>query len=99
MSITRIYNTELNQSVNELNNIRQAISGVWGKKSDGTTYTGNLVHGITTSGNTVKSSGMSSRSVLIVCFVDDTYSIVALEKDESRAFAKDIKIAINIGVQ
>lgn len=99
MSITRIYNTELNQGVNELNNIRQSIAGKWGNDSQGNTYTGNLVHGITTSGNTVKSSGMSSRSIVIICYTDDTYSIVALEKDESRTFSKQIKLAVNIGLQ
>lgn|SRR5574343_114931 len=99
MSITRIYNTELNQGVNELNNIRQALQGRWGNDSQGNTYTGNLVHGITTSGNTVKSSGMSSRSIVIICYTDDTYSIVALDKDESRTFTKQIKLAVNIGLQ
>ena len=58
----------IRRKINELNNIRQSIAGKWGNDSQGNTYTGNLVHGITTSGNTVKSSGMSSRSILIVCF-------------------------------
>ena len=99
MPITRIYNTELNQGVNELNNIRQAITGKWGNDSKGNTYSGNLVHGLTTSGNIVTNTGSSSRCIAIVCYIDDTYSIVTLDKDESRAFAKEIRMALCIGIQ
>ena len=99
MPITRIYNTELNQGVNELNNIRQAITGKWGNDSKGNTYSGNLVHGLTTSGNIVTNTGSSSRCIVVICYTDDTYSIVSLDKDESRTFAKEIKIAVSIGVQ
>lgn len=99
MSITRIYNTELNQGVNELNNIRQALSGSWGKKNDGTLYTGNIISKLTTSGNTISNTGSSSRCIVIVLFVDDTYTITALDKDESRAFEKEIKMSLLFGNQ
>lgn len=98
MPITRIYNTELNQGVNELNNIRQAITGKWGNDSKGNTYSGNLVHGLTTSGNIVRNT-VVQESLFLVCFVDDTYTIIALNKDESKAFNKQIKLAVMIGLQ
>lgn len=97
MPITRIYNTELNQGVNELNNIRQAINGKWGKDSRGNTYTGNIVTNLTTSGNTIINTGSSSRCIVIVLYIDDTYSIVALDKDESKTLDKEIKIALLFG--
>lgn len=99
MSIIRIYNTELNQGVNELNNIRQAISGKWGNDSSGNVYTGNLVSAFVTSGNMIKNTGSSSRCVLIICYADDTYTITTLDKDESRTFDKEIKLAVLIGSQ
>lgn len=98
MPITRIYNTELNQGVNELNNIRQAITGKWGNDSKGNTYSGNLVHGLTTSGNTVQNTGTQT-SMFLVCFVDDTYTIIALDKDSTKVFDKEIKLAVMIGLQ
>lgn len=99
MSITRIYNTELQQGVNELNNIRQCLQGKWGNDSQGNTFTGNIVHGLTTSGNTIKNTGSSSRSLVVVLYVDDTYTIVSLDKDESKTLDKEIKIALLFGVQ
>lgn len=98
MSITRIYNTELNQGVNELNTIRQALNGRWGNDSSGNIYTGNLVSAFVTSGNTIKNTGSSSRCVLII-YADDTYTITTLDKDESRTFDKEIKLAVLIGSQ
>lgn len=100
MSVTKIYNTELNQGKNELNNIRQSLAGKWGNDSLQNYYTGNLVHSVTTSGKVVtNSSGSSSGCILIVCFMDASYTIISLDKDESRAFDKEIKIAVMIGIQ
>lgn len=99
MPITRIYNTELQQGTNELNNIRQAINGSWGKRNDGTLYTGNIISKLTTSGNTISNTGSSSRCIVIVLFVDDTYTITALDKDESRTFDKEIKMSLLFGNQ